>query len=352
MNIKMKVKVRPWLRLFRAQTAPATVLIMLVPYLAGASFLSWSTLALAVYGLLLHWWTFGDNSLMDAAMGYDKKDPSKAHHPLLTEDWDESISLHDAHNVIHWGLAVLLTIGGVGSIAWAASPALATLCLLVYVAFGYSYNCGLSKESIQGWLPISVCFASLAGFGWFLSHQGAGWMGWAFLCYVFVTEVFEISYEGNLKELPVAGRVERDNLLRRMGAKVTLETEIVEQHSMYGTRYNHLWFEPGPARAFAWAVKMAGLALAAGLAVRRWDLAVWWLGMGVATICLLEVLTGSREFVRAKELRAMSAMEVVSIYLPIPCLVAWPVAAALMALGVAYFFGMNKAIWGTDYPRV
>lgn len=342
---------KKWLRLFRAQTAPATLLIVLVPYLAAAAFLSWNTLALGIYAVLLHFCTFGHNSLMDYAMGYDKRDPSKSHHPLLTEDWDDFISLHEAQNVIQWGLALLVCIGSMGSVMWGANPLLCMVCLLLYVVFGHAYNDGLSKESIHGWLPISLCFTSLAGLGWFLSHQTIGWVGWVFLAYIFLTELFEIGYEGNLKELPVAGKVEEENLLHRMGARIYIETRVVGQHGIYGPEYVTK-FTPGSAPIFSWFTKMGAWTLAATLAVSRVDLSLWWLAMGVPLTSLLVVLNEERVFERAKELRTMSIMEVISIYLPIPCLVSWPVAGVLMLVGVLYFFGVNKLIWGTDYPRV
>jgi len=348
LNTMLRVKV--WLRLFRAQTAPATALVILLPYLAvgGAVFLSWKTLALALYATLLHWWTFGHNSLMDCAMGYDEKDPSKSHHPLPGKD----ISLHDAHNTIHWGLALLMVAGAVTSTAIGANPLLATTCLLLYAALGHAYNDGLSKETIHGWLPISACFSALAGFGWFLGHTGINWLGCAFLAYVFLTQVFEIGWEGNLKELAVAGQVERENLLRRMGATIQTYTPVVDQHET--AWIPHYRFEPGSSRIFGLAVKMAAWTLASViiLAAQQALLIMWWICLTAAVVAFLTFLTEPREFNRANELRAMSAMEIVSIYFPIPILVNWPVAIVLMLAGITYFYGMNKFIWGVDYPKV
>ena len=66
---------RDYLQLFRAQTAPATILLILTPYLTNATLFSLETATIFIFALLIHWVSFGHNSLMDTAMGYDLKDP-------------------------------------------------------------------------------------------------------------------------------------------------------------------------------------------------------------------------------------------------------------------------------------
>jgi hypothetical protein len=50
---------RSWLQLFRAQTMPATLLLILVPYLANARLLSLETLVIGTFAILSHYFSFG-----------------------------------------------------------------------------------------------------------------------------------------------------------------------------------------------------------------------------------------------------------------------------------------------------
>lgn len=332
-----------WLRLFRSQTYPATLALVMVPYLAGAAFLSWKTLALALYAMLLHFLSYGQNSLMDYAMGYDTKDPSKSHHPLATG----KISLHVAHNVVHWGLIVLAALGIGLTLVIAASPVCALACLLLLAVCGNSYNSGLSKESIHSWLPISVAWASLAGWGWFLSHDALGIAGYLLVTYFFLVIVFQIGFSGNLKDFAVAGRVEKENLLRWLGATLRPYPRIP------GGMFYPGWV----ASLFTISVKWSSYVLAAVLVYTvpgRLEISrvIWWSFMCVAMIYLLDMLVEERQYIKSRELRNISAMEVVSIYLVIPILLPWSIALVIMGAGIAWFYGMNRALWGTDYPKV
>jgi len=59
-----------------------------------------------------------------------------------------------------------------------------------------------------------------------------------------------------------------------------------------------------------------------------------------------------RDYDRATELKRMSLMEILSIYAPIPLMLPWMDATVLMILGVIYFIGVNRALWGVSYPKV
>jgi len=72
------------------------------------------------------------------------------------------------------------------------------------------------------------------------------------------------------------------------------------------------------------------------------------LGVGVMTA----LLCMPRDYDRATELKRMSFMEIISIYAPIPLMLPWALAVSLMAAGVAYFYAVNKTLWGVSYPRV
>lgn len=331
------MNLRAWLQLFRSQTAPATILLILVPYLNGVNMFTAEALIIGFFALLAHWISFGHNSLMDTAMGYDLKDPSKSHHPLITG----KISLTAAHNVIHWSLCGLSVVAIMISLSVSPNPLSAVICILLWFVFGYSYNSGLSKESLLSFLPISICFTAMGAWGWFLSHTALNHLGWLLMIYFFMTILWQISWSGHLKEL---GLKERSNILVLLGARVE------------GGQ-----FKPGWSGIYGISIKMINLTIGLFLATwnSRWWSGVehsfrfiWWVGMMLLACFFLKKLVMTRKYVRGEELFNMSIMEIITIYLPIPLVLGWLEASILMIMGVVYFFGMNHLLWEKPYPRV
>lgn len=317
-----------YLRLFRAQTAPATILLILVPFLHGGASLT-QALIVGLYAVVVHWISFGMNSLHDYVGGWDKADPSKAHHPLCAG----RITVEDAIKVIHWSLPLVTSWGALMTVWLSPSPVWSLVGLWTWYAWGMSYNLGLSKVSLLGFLPISVCFTGMAAWAWLLSSPELGFEGWTWLGYVFCTILFQISWSGHLKELEVK---ERSNILVRMGARV--EGGV---------------FHAGGALYYAWAVKIAGLLLGYMLLRSNFEVwrAAWFCAFGAAAVCLLHRLTKARRYDRPKELMNMSLEEIATIYVPL--LLLSPLEAVILAsFGVAYFILVNRALWETPYPRV
>jgi 4-hydroxybenzoate polyprenyltransferase len=273
---------------------------------------------------------------MDAALGYDRRDPSKSHHPLVAG----VIKLSTAHNVVHWGVGFCALIGVVITFACSPNPLLALVGLFTFHVAGHIYNDGLSKESPLGFIPICVCFTGLGAWGWFLSHEGLSVEGWLLLAYFFLTVLFQISWSGHLKEIGVA---ERSNILIKMGARI-----------------EDGFFIPGCSMIYGVMVKVVNVAVAWVLFLPRFDIGqyvgiaryIWGLTLITAMMILAFLLTLPRRYNRNTELLKMSLMEILTIYLPIPILLAPVDAAVLMLVGVAYFFGMNSVLWGKLYPRV
>ena len=324
--------IKDYLQMFRAQTAPATILLILIPYLTITSLFSLEALTIGLFALFAHWISFGHNSLMDTA--YDVKDPSKQHHPLVAG----RISIHAAHNVIHWSLCGLAVAATVLSVTVSPNPFMALTSVFLWVVFGYAYNSGLSKESLLGFVPISVCFTAMGSWGWFLSHDSLNMTGWLYLGYVFFLILFQIAYEGHLKELEIK---EKSNILVKMGAQVT--TANGEKH-----------FTPGKAWIFAWLVKGFNLLFGFLLLVQNYSI----VGLGAFIIlCPLIItrlykLTKPRPYVRKKELLSMSVMEILTIYL-VPWLLLDPLTVIILEVfGVICFYSINKLIWATPYPAV
>jgi len=80
---------------------------------------------------------------------------------------------------------------------------------------------------------------------------------------------------------------------------------------------------------------------------------VWWIILSLLTFTILDRLTKPRLYIREIELRNMSFMEIITIYMPIPIVLPLLEAEILMVFGVAYFWSINKILWGVDsHPRV
>ena len=335
----MKIlKIKSWLQLFRAQTSPATILLILIPYLANASLFWLETLAIGLFALFAHWISFGHNSLLDSCIIPEKgklppdfTDPSKSHHPLIRGD----ISLHEAHNVIHWSLSGLAVAAILLSLTISPNPLLAVISIFLWFVFGYAYNSGLSKESQLGFIPISVCFTSMGAWGWFLSHSSLNTTGWLYLGYVFFLILFQIAYEGHLKELEIK---ERSNILVKMGASVNGQKR----------------FAPGKSWIFAWLAKGFNLFFGALLLLENFNTVrlVIFVLLSLAIFHRLYQLTKPRLYLRNKELLSMSIMEILTIYLA-PWLILDPITTIILeVIGVVYFFSINLWLWEKPFPRV
>lgn len=324
-----------YLRIGRVQTYPADWLLVLVPFLSDSNSDLLRVLILSVFMFFVHLTSFGENSLLDFTQGYDKRDPAKSHHPLSTG----AVSVHNAVNLIHWGKTILMFIGCLLTFFWSPNPVIAMFCLFMWYAWGTAYNAGLSKESILGFVPISVCFAAMGAWGWFLSHVELTSTGLLFLVYIFLTILFQISWSGHLKEMGVG---ERSNILIRMGARLVNAVSLEPV----------LWFEPGWSSVYGFLVKAAGLVVLVMMADVLSPQIIWMIPVVGAMAFMAGILCSGHRYERSKELKRMSLMEILSIYAPIPLLLPWVQAVPLMALGVVYFVVVNRALWGVAYPKV
>jgi len=329
----MKEKMVEWLQLGRAQTFPADWLLVIVPFAHGQPDL-FPVLLLTVFMWFVHFVSFAENSLFDFTQGYDTTDPAKSTHPLE----QGRITVHNAITGIVWGKGFLMVVGAALTIAWSPVPLWSMVGLFMWYTWGTAYNVGLSKESLLGFLPISVCFTSMGAWAWLLSHSELGVVGAVYLAFVFFTILFQISYSGHLKDLE---QKEHSNILTKMGANI---------HKFGKGK----WYYPGKARHYGLAIKSVNIFLALTLFLfsgvsDALGIVVGFLAV-MASIYLWK-LTKPRYYERAEELKNMGMEEIATIFLVLPSLVG-VISLPLMLVAAAYYFAMNKVLWKASYPRV
>jgi 4-hydroxybenzoate polyprenyltransferase len=213
---------KKWLQLFRAQTGFATFYTIVTPFLlAGGD--PWKMPIILPISLFFHYAGFGHNSVMD--YWYDINDMSKKHHPLITGE----ISLTKAHQVIHTMLIVGYLIAVALVLLWSPSPTLALTSLLMYIVFGHAYNDGLNRHTIHSWLPISLCFAGLAAYGWFLASSEVDLTFIILVTVTFSVILYQIAFGGNLKDV-CADEV---NLLKVLKKEIKCEYKSGKVNILY-----------------------------------------------------------------------------------------------------------------------
>lgn len=336
------VHMKSWLQLGRAQTFPASLMLVMVFFLLGGGELfSWFGLALFSWVWLSHVLTFGHNSLMDSCrvpeigkQPYDAADKAKSHHPLI----NGRIKFRSAHKVIHFGLmflvlmAVLLTYWGTGNLGLGMS------FFALYIVCGYSYNCGLDKETIFAFVPISLCFMFLGLWGYFLSSTSFSGVALWLAIYIFLLEWFENGVEGCIKEIETS----EVNMMKSLGGGVKRGVMRLGRKG----------------KAYGWGIKVASLLVMQFILV-AYSLSllplIAYTVMAPVAIYFCWMILRDQKWERGRMLMAFSCEEIVSIYFPL--IVLSPILGELEVLflalfGVAYFFLVNKALWRVPYPKV
>ena len=331
------MRFKDFLRIGRAQTYPASLLLMMTGFLVGGGNLfSFFALFLIMFAWFNHVFAFGDNSLIDALTGEDKRDIHKQHHPLVTG----IVELKEATNVIQTGMFLTVLFGVILTVEASGNRLLAALCFIVYIAAGHYYNNHFSKTSVFRGIPISICFTFLFLWAYFLSAKEFSPL--ILLCggYIFLLEYFENDVEGSVKEI----EAKEANLLRVLGVKV----EKGNIHFSLGSR---IW---------GWGLKLGSIFLMICVFTQlhsqhnMFTCLLFWLFV-IIVIYFCEEILKSGKWDRVKALKNFSREEITSIYLiPIVLmpLVGCAEAILLMVAGVVYFLLMNYCLWGVFYPKV
>jgi len=333
------VSLRSYLQLFRAQTAPATVFSLVVPYLLAGGRDAFTFAALFALGHLLHFFSFGHNSLMD--YWHDLKDPSKRHHPLPSG----AIRLEDAHALIHSGLAATLAL--LATLLWfkSVNPALSLAFALMYVVLGHAYNDGLDHYAKHSWIPISLCFTALVGAGW-STAGGLREEVFMLLAWAFLTVLFQIAYEGNLKDL--WNPAEKYNLLRRW-AVFNEKGEPLGLHPAVSD-----FFTSVRLVANTFALAYLAVKLTAGMeAYNIWAVLVLLLATSTVEMwAVLSMALKARKITnRQRLLNLMGIAEAFEFFRLVSLL--GVLGVPLIAYGLAWFVSANRLLWGTRFgPKV
>lgn len=334
MNIIKKIK--DWLRIFRAQTAAAVILLILIPYLlAGGELFSWYTLVLALWSILLHHISFGQNSVLDAMMGWDQQDPHKKHHPLVSGRIKKETGL----KVISIGYLISTILAIVLAYLGPGNPFYSMAFFSLFLVGGFVYNEGFSKISIWDFIPITICFTCLSLFSYFLIAQEFNELIVLVALYIALVEWFQIGIEGEIKEIEIKNEV---NMLRILGTKIDGNTFTMHKAIIY-----------------PWILKIFGLAVA-GYILYKYTfelltLVFYILGVILALYFCFKI-TRKRKWNRAKSLKCMGLEEVISIFL-LP-LILIPIIGILeiiivLSISFVYFVGMNALLWDTSLaPKI
>lgn len=218
-----------YLKIFRAHTSPITVLTLVIYYyLGGGELFSWMTPALILLGIYLHWCGFGHNSVMD--YHYDLNDPNKQHFPLVKG----TIHIDEARKIINSMMLLGIFVTSLFALFFAKNPVMALFCLALYVQAGHSYNDGMDKVTVWKWFPEAICYMFLAGYAFFFGSSDISELFWLGLLYLFLVVMYEIYWEGELKEIEFMGEV---NILRYFGARLEDNSVLIIPRWLQATSY-------------------------------------------------------------------------------------------------------------------
>jgi len=328
---------RDWLQLFRAHTWPATLIFVFSLYVVGGGQLTDIRFPLAILAsLMFHWFGFGHNSVMDFTAGYDKYDPHKQHFPLVAG----RIRLSAAHNLIHTAMIISSIYILIITLELAANPTLALAGFALALTFGHAYNDGLGKTTSLKFLPLALYTIAMASWAYFFVAPAPTRLYWITLFYVFLVGVYEIAYEGELKEIKFPGEA---NLLRKLGARVVVQAEL--EIFVPTTCTRALSYSLFAAKCFV----IFWLTLVAGISPLYLHVLATFVLMVFAGHKTKEI-TERRYYNHDKDLTNMALVEVFSAFALITAiapLCGWLAAIAVILFSMGYFAGMNRFLWRT-----
>ncbi len=321
---------RNWLRISRSQTGAAVIMLCGIFFLLGGGnlFSLWGII-IVIFSILVHDFSFAHNSVIDVLAGYDKKDKFKKHFPLCNGRVDPFTALKITHigGFLTTIFAILLAYFGSGNSFYAIS------FYVLFIICGFWYNEWTSKIAMWDFVPISICFASLSVYAYFLVSDEFTLLMILAAIYISLVEWYQVGVSGEIKEIEILDEV---SLLRHLGAKCDVVFNL-------GVK----------AFVYALTVKLFGV-LILGIIVLRYNFTLY----GIIVFALMSLLiihfalnlTKIQKRDRNKSIRNMACEEIVSIFaLP---LILIPIIDTVQALflilfSLLYFVFMNKINWNT-----
>lgn len=297
--------------------------------LAGNPLFDVRALAWALFGLLFHAFGFLQNNLFDYEL--DKKDPSKAHHPMITGE----IKYLDAAR-----LDVVLAVGMILyllALTWGNwySQLLFLPCFILATVYNL-----LCKKSLLGPLYITVSFTILVFVPFVNYTRTVTPLMWLLGALTAFLMLFQISVSGYLKDMKQTDEV---NLLRAMGSK--LEGENLKL-SLQAVAY---------AEALAWIKAFILLAMIVVAGTATWAY-LGALAVSMGFIWLSVKLVSPGPFEHDRRVKQMAIVEVLSYFSLVFALegvIGWMGVAALIVLPMLWFVALNRVMWQTAVtPRV
>ncbi|MFZ2058383.1 MAG: UbiA family prenyltransferase [Acidimicrobiales bacterium] len=346
--------VRDYLQLFRAQTAAVEGAgFPLAAWIGGAPL--WTLPLFALVGILAHFGGFGENGITDLA--YDRLDPSKAEHPLVTGRMTFRRAIGLVYGCQAAGVVLFAAIMVATGHPYAAVPVFA---FVGYIFLGHAYN-----FTGKWWKPGAVLEISGAFCLAFLAMATA-WTGradavvWAVAVYAFLFTAFQIAIAGELKEL---ARPNEENLLRRLGSRVESPVPAMDELLSVAKRYGAIvnvghraltgdWLFTS-SRAWVLA-NVLSAAKAVALGAVAWMLGgpSWGMVVGIAAWAIFSVysfaLLRSGPWNRPCRVKTMGIGEATSYLLLVFALASslWPyLLVTFLVLPVVWFVSMNRALW-------
>lgn len=350
---KIVDKLVDFLRIFRAHTTPATVLIIIPFYaLGGGNLWSWHGLFVLLWSILVHWSGYGGNSVSDAWAGYDQLDSHKQHFPLVSEriKITTGVKLLQTMLLLSSMIASILILYGNGD------KVLSLTLIFIGTTAGFNYNSGINKVTGLKFLFLTLFGVTLAASCFYMtanpygelldiflvvpSTLGLTYPRWIVdqvflwgLLYCMFGAFYQIGWLGELKEILHPSEV---NLLTQFGAKISEDGLFI----------------PGKARLFGDLTKIGQLVSAFFITLLINNL-VCWIILLVASIGALyfhHQLAKKRQWIRNETL-TNSAKEEICVLFLLPLLLApivgWNLILPLILFSLIWYIIFNKLLWNT-----
>jgi len=348
-------KVVDFLRIFRAHTTPATML-MIIPFysLGGGNILSWHGLFLVLWSILVHWSGYGGNSVSDAFAGYDQQDKNKQHFPLVAG----RIKISTAVKVLQTMLLLASVSGALLILFGNGDKVLSLTMLLIAITAGFNYNSGINKVTSLKFLYLTLFAVALVASCYYMMFNPINSIFDVFLfiprfmklipsySYSTINTIFifglfycvfgafyQIGWLGELKEIEHPTEV---NLLVLLGAKID-EDGV---------------FNPDKSRLFGDITKLLQLASAFCIVIILCNL-IASIVFVIFSTCIMyfhSKMVRKDVWVRNSVLENSAKEEIFVLFL-LPLLLAsvvgWNLIIPLIAFSLIWFVTFNKLLWNT-----